>query len=277
MKILITGANGQVAFELQQKFPVISFSKEQLDISNQDQVMDIIASQKPDIVINAAAYTQVDKAENDVDKAFSVNRDGAKHLAIACEKHASALIHLSTDYVFDGQKNAPYLESDPVSPINVYGQSKWAGEEAIRHYHPNHLIIRVSGVFGTHGHNFVKTILRLTKEKKALRIVSDQILCPTPAKAIASMLEVLCQKIATHPAWGTYHYGGSPEASWFQLAKCIAGNHVMIEPIFTKDYVTPAKRPLYSVLNCQKIKTIFDIQQPDWKEGLNDVLSALQL
>jgi dTDP-4-dehydrorhamnose reductase len=277
MKVLITGANGQVAFELQRiadrrPFDIFALTKEQFDLTQLKLMSVIFDKIRPDVVINTAAYTHVDKAESHVETTFAVNRNGVENLAQLCEKYHCPLIQLSTDYVFDGSKNLPYSEEDSVAPINCYGMSKWEGEEVIRKQLEQHLIVRVSAVFGTHGHNFVKTILRLSHEKKQLRIVNDQITCPTPAQAIAHMLWQLCIKIRLQPVWGTYHYCALPAVSWYEFAQSFVKN---IEPIASSAYPTIAKRPRYSVLNCQKIKKIYNIQQIEWQMGLNDVIQQL--
>lgn len=270
MKTVITGANGQVAFELQRLAgvrEVVALTKEQLDISQSVEIINII---KPKLVINVAAYTQVDHAEKNPEAAYAANCEGAKNLAIACEKINCPLIHLSTDYVFSGEKAAPYLETDTASPLNVYGASKWEGEQLIRQYCENHMIVRVSAVFGVHGNNFVKTMLRLAREKPSLRIISDQVICPTPAHEIAKMLWSLSKE----NAWGTYHYCGSESTNWYEFAKKILPDTI-IEPIATLEYATAALRPKYSVLDCQKMQKTFNIPQPDWQKGLADVIHEL--
>lgn len=286
MKVLITGANGQVAFELQRLvdpnlFSIFAFKKDELDITQPDAISKIMTMVKPDIVINAAAYTQVDHAEENRVAAYALNQEGAKNLAIACDE-ICPLIHLSTDYVFDGKKQNAYLESDTVSPLNCYGESKWAGEEAIRHHCEKHIIVRLSAIFGAHGNNFLKTILRLAREKETLRVVNDQMTCPTPAKEIAEMLWQLCQKIHTQPAWGTYHFCGTPAVSWHEFAMKIiqdknAGKLSVknIEAISSAEYITRAQRPRYSVLNCDHLEKTFGIKQPNWEEGLTDVIKEL--
>lgn len=283
MRTLITGATGQVAFELQKAThrDWIALTKKQLDISQLENVLDIMESVKPDRVINTAAYTQVDEAEKNPEKSFLINKEGAKNLAQACEKIKCTLIHLSTDYIFDGQKKNPYVETDQAAPLNIYGKSKWEGEEAVRHYCEKHLIIRVSAVFGSHGNNFVKTIIRLAQEREQLQVVNDQIISPTPARDIASMLWELCDKAADHYAWGTYHFSGASPTNWYEFASQIvklmnkSNKRVhTIHPISTSEYLTAAKRPSYSVLDCQKLKKIYNINQPDWLKGLENVVST---
>ncbi len=269
----MTGAMGQVAYELQresQKHMLYAFSKDKLDITDVLQVNDVLEALKPDFVINTAAYTKVDKAEEESELAFAVNRDGAKNLSLACAKIGSTLLQLSTDYVFDGKKTNPYLETDAVNPLSIYGQSKWEGEEAIRQNLEKHFIIRVSGIFGVHGNNFVKTILKISRERPHLKIVNDQTTCPTPAKAIAEMIWKIIDKNSED--FGTYHYCSNPMTSWYEFAKNFVSN---VTPIPTSEYPTPAKRPAYSALNCEKINKNFNIHQPNWKEGLKDVIREL--
>ncbi len=281
-KILITGGQGQLAYELEQlaiHHQVIALAHKQLDITQHAAVQRALDIYQPDVVINTAAYTQVDLAEQNAEHAYAVNCTGVKNIAIACAKIHIPLLHLSTDYVFDGNKNTPYLERDSVSPINVYGMTKWQGEEAVRAHSPKHIILRVSSVFGKHGQNFVKTILRLAREKELLRIVNDQTMCPTPARAIADTL----LNIIMIPQWGTYHYCGSEAATWYDFAEfiikqakdCIPLRVKQIEPITTADFPTAAKRPVYSVLDCTQFEKNFGIKLPHWQTGLKNVITAL--
>jgi dTDP-4-dehydrorhamnose reductase len=243
-----------------------------------------LAAVKPSIVINTAAYTAVDKAESEPAIAFAANRDGVKNLAQACQQHHIPLLHLSTDYVFDGSKTTPYTEEDLANPINVYGQSKWEGEQLLRAHCEQHIILRVSWVFGAHGNNFVKTMLRLGSEREELKIVADQIGCPTPAAAIAkTLLEIAKQIIAGKTAWGTYHYCGDKPTNWHELAKTIfelAKNKIPLRiqqviPITTAEYPTPAKRPQNSVLNTTKCREAFKILACDWQTNLNTMLKTI--
>jgi dTDP-4-dehydrorhamnose reductase len=286
LRILVTGGNGQLAFDLKQIgaasdgfFTMYAPGRDELDITNFQLVHDCLDRIKPDFVINTAAYTQVDRAEEDAEHAFAVNRDGAKNLAILCEKFKCPLIHISTDYVFDGMGQRPYKEIDPVAPVNLYGESKLRGEVAIQAHCEKYIILRVSAVFGFHGHNFVKTMLRLAREKEELRIVADQMTCPTSAASIAEVLLQIC----SNPQWGVFHYCGASVVSWYDFARSIfeiACEHETlrvkhVQAVTTNDYPTLAKRPLFSVLNCDKLKETFGIQQPQWKIGLNDVINSL--
>lgn len=296
MRILLTGANGQLGHELCRlaltlSHTLITCSRNQLDITNPQLITSVFAQWQPDLVVNAAAFTAVDNAEQDRDCAFAVNRDGAALLAQQCAKMNIPLLHLSTDYVFSGHKTSPYQEEDATAPLNIYGQSKWEGEVAIRQYLDQHLILRVSGLFGVHGHNFVKTILRLAANKEELRIVHDQIICPTAAAHIAQVILQICAQLMAKNGnppnaslWGTYHYCSQEPTTWFDFATTIlshAQNYslpIMVKqvlPILTQEYKTPAQRPLYSVLDCHKIKSHFGITQPSWQIGLTEVMQAL--
>jgi dTDP-4-dehydrorhamnose reductase len=285
LKVLVTGGNGQVAYDLIQvlqtnNIAYIAPSREELDITQPTLINTVLNDFKPDAVVNTAAYTRVDLAEEELARANAVNHEGAKHLAIACSKAKIPLLHLSTDYIFDGAQSIPYVESSVANPLNVYGMSKWRGEQVVQEYWDQVMILRVSSVFGIQGNNFVKTILRLAKEREVLRIVADQIMCPTPAKAIA---ETILQMLL-HPRWGVFHYCGAEATNWHAFAKLIVENARVlnlplsvkhIEAITTDEYPLPAKRPPYSVLNCQHIMDIFGIQQTDWKQGLTYVITQL--
>ncbi|CAM4457604.1 MAG: dTDP-4-dehydrorhamnose reductase [Legionellaceae bacterium] len=287
--ILITGGNGQVAWDLKQEIQswatIASFSKEGLNITEAESILNVIKREKPLLLVNTAAYTAVDKAEQEIEHVMQANAHGPSILAKICEQYKIPLIHLSTDYVFDGQKKEAYQEDDDVNPINVYGVSKWEGEEEIRKYCEKHLILRVSGVFGYHGHNFVKTILTLAKEQKELKVVADQITCPTPSQAIANTVSILTQQIVNQlsMAWGTYHYCSEPPVSWYHFAQAIKQyaedkislNVETIHPISTEEFPRPAKRPLYSVLSNQKIKRQFNIETPSWQKGIEQLIDSL--
>ena len=291
MKILITGAQGQVGQELvaianQQGFDVIAAGRTELDITQLKSVESIIQSQQPDIVINAAAYTAVDKAEEDQDTAYAINRDGAANLATVCKEQNIPLLHISTDYVFDGTKKEAYSESDVTSPLGVYGISKWQGEEAIRRQCPQHIILRVAWVFGAQGNNFVKTMLRLAKDRNELNVVADQFGGPSPAKNIAETLISIAEQYEKENTleWGTYHYCGTQKTNWcdfakeiFQQAKAkgLINKEIKVNAITTAEYPTPAKRPANSMLDCNKIKEAFGVNMPSWKEALNKMLAEL--
>lgn len=285
MKILILGTNGQVGFELmraaeRRELAVIGCAHADLDITNRVAVESAIQTYRPAYVINAAAYTAVDRAETDIDKAFSVNSDGAQNIASSCAKIGAALISYSTDYVFNGVKIAPYDESDPVSPLSVYGESKATGEAHIRRILPNHIILRTSWIFGTHGANFVKTILRLARERDELRIVADQFGCPTGAAGLAEATLDCVRRIAEGDvAWGTYHLAGQGPTNWHGFAKTIlkmAAPRLPHMPrlveITTAEYPLPARRPKNSVLNCDRIANRLGISPPSWEAELARVV-----
>ena len=289
--ILLTGAGGQVGYEVsrlatERGRALIALTRQQLDIGDGEAVEQIVTQLQPSLVINAAAYTAVDRAEQEVEAAMRANQQGPAILAAACQAHRIPLIHLSTDYVFDGDKTGAYHEEDPVAPTGVYGRSKWEGEEEVRARLREHLIIRVSWVFGPHGNNFVKTMLRLAAERDELRVVADQHGCPTSATHIAEALLVLADRIreGAAVAWGTYHFCGMPETSWHGFAEAIINealamgilNHAIpVHPIATSDYPTPARRPQNSVLDCSKIVKTFDLKLPSWHEGLTTMLGAV--
>jgi dTDP-4-dehydrorhamnose reductase len=268
LKILITGGNGQIAHALSlhpraREFQITSCARQDLDITSVASINKAFEKFEPQVIINTAAYTAVDKAEQEIDLANLANHLGAENLACICEEHHIPLIHLSTDYIFDGTNNAGYSEDDPPNPINQYGKSKWLGEQAVNKQCEQHIILRVSGVFSEHGNNFFNTMLKLAKNKTAIRVVADQITCPTYAGDIADAIFTIIKKPGH---WGTYHYCSTPEISWHQFAKAILDQD--ITAITTAEYPTPAKRPAYSVLNCNKIESIFGIKQPSWQHAL---------
>lgn len=281
--ILCTGGNGQVSQALlhhpQAKFFRMQFcSHEQLDITDIDSIHQAVCYFKPRIIINTAAYTAVDQAEKEQEKAHLVNHYGAKNLSMVCEKFSIPLIHLSTDYVFDGKKSMPYHENDLSDPINVYGQSKYLGEEAIRKLCEKHLILRVSGIFSEYGNNFLKTILRLARTKKELHFVCNQITCPTYAGDIASALFTIANQLST---WGTYHYASHTPVSWYDFATAIIAEEEkyesllvnVIHAITSEKFNAPAKRPLFSALDCKKIGKDYGILQPSWSLAIKQLLA----
>jgi dTDP-4-dehydrorhamnose reductase len=290
--ILLTGANGQVGYELNRLAAargcvLMGLTRQQLDIGDAEAVEKIVTQLQPSLVINAAAYTAVDKAEQEVEAAMRANRQGPANLAATCQAHRIPLIHLSTDYVFDGNKSGAYHEEDPVAPTGIYGRSKWEGEEEVRAKLTQHLIIRVSWVFGPHGNNFVKTMLRLAAERDELRVVADQRGCPTCATHIAAALLTLADKIreGIDVAWGTYHFCGMPETTWHGFAETIIrealamgllDHAIPVHPITTSDYPTPARRPQNSVLDCRRIIKTFDMKLPSWQEGLTTMLALIK-
>ena len=291
MRILVCGAGGQVGHELVDRankygLEALSMTREQLDITDADQVAAVVALLKPGMIINAAAYTHVDNAETHSEQAFAVNREGAARLAEAARYACIPLLHISTDYVFSGEAREPYREEDEVAPTGVYGASKLAGEEAIRAVLDEHLILRTSWVYGAHGHNFVKTMLRLGRQRDSLSVVADQFGCPTQAGSIADVLLQLAQRYAREGslAWGLYHYSGRSPCTWFDFAveifrqaaaKGMLPKQPQVSSITTAQYPTPARRPAWSVLDCTRFETTFGIATHDWHEDLSVVLDAL--
>ncbi|RUA02139.1 MAG: dTDP-4-dehydrorhamnose reductase [Deltaproteobacteria bacterium] len=290
MKLLVIGANGQLGWALGEKGKKSGFNLERVDlpdfnITDKVNVSRQVEKSDPDLVINASAYTAVDKAESESELAFAVNAKGPAYLAEACATRGIPMIHVSTDYVFDGEKKTPYLESDPVSPLGVYGKSKAAGDDAIRNQLSSHVIIRTAWLYGTHGQNFVKTMLRLGKERKALRVVADQHGCPTYAADLADAILIISRHIlnGSHDQWGTYHYCGQGSTTWHGFAEeifNIAGTLIPLkvrktEPVSTDDYPTPTRRPANSVLDCRRIREKFGIRTRPWKESLAEMLKIL--
>lgn len=283
-KVLVTGAKGQVGSEIVKAVPagftVIGLGSNDLDITNQQQVITAIAQHKPDLIINAAAYTAVDKAETDVETAYAVNEKAVALLAQAAHEADIPLFHISTDYVFDGQATTPYKETDPVNPQSVYGASKLAGEQALERINAKHIILRTSWVFGATGNNFVKTMLRLAKERDEISVVADQYGCPTSARSIAEVLWKLAEKYTQENSlpWGIYHFSNGPACTWYEFACEIFEQAVkagvlakkpIVNAISTAEYPTPAERPAWSVLDCGKIDVLFDKSIPLWDEQLN--------
>lgn len=288
IQLFLTGAGGQVAWEIERRalalgLTVKSMARADLDIADNKAVQREIAAAAPKVVINAAAYTAVDKAEAEKDRAFEVNRDGAAHLAGACAARHIPLVHISTDYVFDGASKEPYVEHDTTAPLGVYGESKLAGEAAIRGFLDRHVIVRTAWVYGVHGHNFVKTMLRLGAERDVLRVVADQRGCPTFAGDLADALLAISRRLLGEPppeeAYGTFHYVGGGAVTWhgfaeriFDLAAPVLGRRPKVEAITTAEYPTPAKRPANSVLDCSKVARIYGIMQRPWDEALQEML-----
>lgn len=280
MNFLITGAGGQVGQELQKLLPQANaLTHSQLDIGDISAVRNAVQAFKPHAIINAAAYTAVDKAEEEVEKAYLINHIGAKNLAIASEEQNAILLHISTDYVFDGKKTEPYSETDASNPQSVYGKSKLLGEEAVLQHCEKAMILRTAWVFGRYGKNFVKTMLGLGRTHSHLRIVVDQFGSPTEAQDIANALIYM----AKNPQFGIYHYSGMPYVSWFEFAQKIfqaAHNqgilHIpQLEAITSEEYPTQAKRPKNSRLNLEKINNAFGIEACDWQQHLQDLRKYL--
>jgi dTDP-4-dehydrorhamnose reductase len=296
MKILLFGGNGQVGSELRRSLgplgDVVATTRsgtledgtacERADFDAPESLAALIERVAPEIVVNAAAHTAVDRAESELDAAFRANAQAPQAIAEACARRGIRLVHYSTDYVFDGRGTRPYREDDPTAPAGVYGASKLAGEEAIRASGAPHLILRTAWVYAAHGRNFLRTILRLAGERDELRVVADQIGTPTPAPLIADATARVLAQPATRS--GTWHLTATGATSWHGFAQAIMqGAHARsliariprVLPIATADYPTPAARPAYSVLDCSALQRDFGIALPDWQEGLSRTLDEL--
>ena len=290
MRILIAGSDGQLGRELvvqgrEKALDIIAAGDREIDITDPLQVTEIIASHQPLLVVNAAAFTDVDGAESKAHLAYGVNRDGPANLAAACADAAIPMIQISTDYVFDGTRTFPYAETDPVSPEGVYARSKTEGEDRVRSRLSQHVILRTSWLYGVYGHNFVKTMLGLGKEKKVIKVVADQFGSPTSAQDLAAAILTIVSHIRSESEikWGTYHYSGKGVTSWHQFAVsalALANRYNRFEPpevkpIPTSEYPTPAKRPAYTALNCAKIQKNFGIDTRPWQESLEITIARM--
>jgi dTDP-4-dehydrorhamnose reductase len=281
-KIIVLGANGQLGNEfrqLEKDFPSFKFffyDVAEMDIMQKDLVDRGISEVKPDFVVNCAAYTAVDKAETDKELAYAINSDAVKNISAACVAHSVKLIHISTDYVFDGEASEPYTEDSPVNPTSIYGLSKLEGEKEALQAAENAIVIRTAWVYSVYGNNFVKTMLRLMSTKPEISVVADQFGSPTYALDLA----VAIMQIISEEKWipGIYHFTNEGIINWFDFAseiKNISGLSCTIHPITTEQYPTPAKRPKYSVLDKTKIQQTFNIKLRDWKESLQDCLNKM--
>ena len=289
MKILLTGSNGQVGFELQKKLSalgeVTATDREELDLTDSDAIKKFIDHTRPDIIINPAAYTEVDNAESESDLAYQINVTAPEVLASMARELDIPLVHFSTDYVFDGLKKEAYVETDETNPQSVYGKTKCDGEEKVRK-HAKHIILRTSWVFGAHGNNFLKTMLRLFKEKDSLNIVGDQRGSPASASMLSDVTFKIVDTIIKNKnfsSYGTYHVTSDGETNWFEYANLIASELIklnanikcgpdQIHSILTSEYPTAAKRPLNSRLNCDKLKKTFMLELPHWEPEVKKVL-----
>jgi dTDP-4-dehydrorhamnose reductase len=289
-RVLVIGRNGKLAKSLQysrgaEALDLIFRGREECDLSNPADLDRALGEVQPALVINAATYTTVDKAESDREACFTINAEGPRRLAQWTADRNIPLIHVSTDYVFDGKKRGAYVETDEVSPLNVYGQSKAEGEAAIRALNPQHLILRTSWVYSSHGANFVKTMLRLGAERSELAVVGDQTGSPTSADDLADVILQLAARITPNPetiAWGTYHASGGGETTWHGFAseifKCTRAAGLpapTLQSITTADYPTPAKRPQNSRLDCSKLRETFGLTMPAWDASLLACLDQL--
>jgi len=288
MRLLITGCDGQVGTELTRQsvalgWTVKAVDRDGLDITDLGAVNEAVRVLMPDAVVNAAAYTAVDKAENDRIAAFAVNRDGPKNLAAACADLDIPLIHYSTDYVFDGRKFDGYVEDDPVAPLGVYGKSKLAGELAVQELCSKYLVLRTSWVFSAHGSNFVRTMLRLAAEREVLGVVADQFGKPTSAAEIARLTLGVLSGAGEY--WGVYHLAQPQTISWHGFAEAIFDEARKqgvllkvgeVKAIGTADYPTPARRPVNSELNCDKLELVFGVRIMPWRESLADAVCEIE-
>lgn len=285
IRVLLTGANGQLGQCLQDRFPpswdILAVDSDRLDITERDQVADAVMEFRPDIIVNAAAYTAVDKAETEQAVCQLVNVEGVRNLARAARLCSAKFIHISTDYVFDGAATQPYTENVPTNPQSVYGETKLAGEIAAAENCPNSMIIRTAWVFSEYGNNFVKTMLKLGKARDNFGVVSDQVGCPTYAGDLAKVIIDIVINSKFSP--GIYHYCGDVPVSWHEFAVCIFEQAAttglyfakpVVKAITTAEYPTLAQRPQFSVLDCHKIATL-GIVPSDWKQALHDIMNKI--
>lgn len=280
MKVIVFGGNGQLGQCLQKHVngssEYVFLSSKDCDLVDNYKLKNVFEQYKPDIVVNCAAYTAVDKAEDEVDLAYAINSSAAKVLAVLCNEHGAKLIHISTDFVFEGNQVGLLNEDNICAPLGVYGASKLEGEKNIRGTLKEHIIIRTSWLYSEYGNNFVKTMLRLAENRKEIAVVSDQVGTPTYAMDLAKLIVYI---IGTrNDAYGIYHYSNMGMASWYDFAHAIfdlGGKEVLVNPIKTSEYPTKAKRPYYSVLDKSKIREIFDINILHWRDSLDNCLQVL--
>jgi len=291
MRVLVIGSSGQLARSLVEEAPnkeiaLIAMGRTELDLENPDIVERLCTMEKPDVVVNAAAYTAVDRAESEPDRAMAVNADGVEQLALFCEQRSIPLVHISTDYVFDGTGTQPYTEADAVSPLGVYGRSKLEGERRVAQACSCHIILRTAWVYSPYGNNFVKTMLRLAQTRNEISVVADQTGNPTYAPHLAqAVLSLLPQIIGQNPnseIWGTFHATAAGKTSWYDFACEIFSQSekfgkpaIKVRPITSEQYPTPAKRPENSRLNCEKLARVFAISLPDWRLGTAQCVERL--
>jgi dTDP-4-dehydrorhamnose reductase len=288
MRVLVIGTSGQLATELHRgalPADLELLPREKLDLTDLPGTLAALDRLQPELILNAAAYTAVDRAEAEAEAAFAINAHAPEHLARWCNAHGCALFHVSTDYVFDGTKQEPYEEQDEVRPLGTYGASKLAGELAVARVLEHHLILRTSWVFSAHGNNFVKTMLRLAAQRDELKVVADQAGRPTAAADLARVMLELAGRYARQRslAFGTYHFAGEGQTTWHGFAAAIIEarherepqRRVKVSPITTADYPTPAKRPQSSVLATGKFERTFDLYPAAWRSELRDVIREL--
>lgn len=286
--ILVFGGNGQLGQELARaaaarQVPLTALTRAQADIADRGAVAGAIAQHRPELAVNAAAYTKVDLAESEPEAARAGNHTGPANIAAACAAADIPLIHVSTDYVFDGTKPRGYLETDPIAPLGVYGQSKAAGEQAVRDAQPQHVILRTAWVYGEFGQNFLKTMLRLAATRDELRVVADQRGCPTSTRDLADAILRIAPRLAAREAvWGTYHYAGRGVTTWYDFARRIVaaqayatGRTPKVTAITTAEYPTPARRPANSELDCGLFERTFGFHGRPWIEETDAIVRAL--
>lgn len=282
MKILVTGANGQLGTELKKileaTMPSVAIytDVDELDLTNAKAVESFVVNNDISHIVNCAAYTAVDRAEEEKSLCAQINIDAVKNLALAADANGAKVIHISTDYVFDGTNHRPYRESDKVNPISQYGTTKRKGETVLLALAPEAIIIRTAWLYSAHGNNFVKTMLRLAEKNDEIRVVCDQIGTPTYARDLAAAIVTVLRSHQWIP--GIYHFTDEGAASWYDFAKAIfrlAGKQVKVKPILTEDYPTPASRPAYSILDRSLIKATYGVTIPHWEEALADCMAEL--
>jgi dTDP-4-dehydrorhamnose reductase len=283
MKVLVTGAGGMTGAEIVRQasalgWSVSAFTKNELDVTDGSEVDGAVARVKPDIVFNAAGYTAVDAAETDAEPAMAVNAAGARNVAHAAEVHGAAIVHISTDYVFDGESSEPYQPGDRVAPINVYGESKLAGEIAVTESCERHVIVRTSWVYSHEGKNFVRTMLRAAAEGRELRVVNDQHGSPTSSADLAGALIRVAGQITEATISGTFHFCNAGQTTWFEFAKAIFESHPnppRIIPVSSSEFPTAAKRPAWSVLDTTSFERTFGLTPRHWRDALSDTLKRI--
>ena len=292
MRLLVAGAQGQLARAMIELAPsaaditAFALGRPALDLTAPASVLKTLADFKPDVIVNAAAYTAVDKAESEPDAAMALNADGPARLAEAADRMGAVLIHVSTDYVFDGTKPTPYVEDDPTAPLGAYGRSKLAGEVAVRAATGRHIILRTAWVHSPFGANFVKTMLRLAADRPDLRVVDDQIGSPTYAPHLAEAILAISRAVIGDPdsaRFGTYHAAGSGAVTWCGMAReimsvsaALDGPSATVAAITTAEYPTPAERPANSRLDCSKLAAAFSVTLPDWQQGVAECVTRLR-
>ncbi len=295
MSLMLIGSKGQLGREVHRKcvsrgVPLVAVDLPEVDITDFSRVERLFEESRPSIAINAAAYTAVDLAESESRACYAVNRDGPLNLARACAEGDIPLIHISTDYVFDGKAGSPYRENDPVRPLGVYGRSKAEGERAVASGCRKHVVVRTAWLYGVFGKNFVKTMLRAGMERDCLKVVNDQFGCPTCAADLADAVLAVCASVAEETEgkkdgkpWGVYHYCGKGIATWYELAKEVfeiwrglgAGKIPELIPISTSEYPTAAERPRFSALDCSGMERTFGVRQVPWRDSLRKTVEEI--